>query len=487
MKIRFVTAAVSLALGGAGTAQAIYLNPQGEGQALIYPYYTVRSTNGNAFNTFISVMHHDGDWLANAARPSRGKVLRVKFREGRNAREVASFNLYLSPNDVWTAALIPTADGTSLITADTSCTNPAFAASAIPGLRELAFSSQQYSGANSDGGEQGLDRTREGYVEIFEMANLSGIAAAAVTHNSAGFPANCGLVQGATVNLPSISAPSGGLSGTATLINVANGMDFTANAEALDDVFSGTLYRTYTDPYPDWNASQVKRISHITANGRQYRLDWAIAVDAVSSVLTRSNVMNEYIRDSNTQSQTDWVVTFPTRRLHVNNFGTAAPFTAPLQNGIVCEEVIFSSFTRELRGASSLSCSNVGTPCGPAQLCHAATVVSLKNTDPSPTSGVLGSTNRALVPGMSSDFSNGWMDVAFIGVNARAGLPSLPWSIARSLDTGAGTTAEQRFVGLPAVGFMVRTFVNGTLGCAAGSCQGNYGGSFPHKYLQRTP
>jgi len=68
--------------------------------------------------------------------------------------------------------------------------------------------------------------------------------------------------------------------------------------------------------------------------------------------------------------------------------------------------------------------------------------------------------------------------------NARVGLASLP-SIARDLDTDQATTSVRRFIGLPVVGFMVRTFVNGTLSCAAGSCQ-NYGGSFPHKYLQRT-
>ena len=53
------------------------------------------------------------------------------------------------------------------------------------------------------------------------MGNLSGTAATASTHNSAGFPANCAVVQGAVVNLTSVSAPTGGLSGTATLINVA--------------------------------------------------------------------------------------------------------------------------------------------------------------------------------------------------------------------------------------------------------------------------
>jgi len=39
------------------------------------------------------------------------------------------------------------------------------------------------------------------------------------------------------------------------------------------------------------------------------------------------------------------------------------------------------------------------------------------------------------------------------------------------------------FFGLPATGFMVRTFVNGTLTCGAGACQGNYSALFEHSYI----
>jgi hypothetical protein len=43
------------------------------------------------------------------------------------------------------------------------------------------------------------------------------------------------------------------------------------------------------------------------------------------------------------------------------------------------------------------------------------------------------------------------------------------------------STESFRIKGLPAIGFMVRTFRNGTLTCGSTSCQGNYGGSFAHK------
>jgi hypothetical protein len=49
------------------------------------------------------------------------------------------------------------------------------------------------------------------------------------------------------------------------------------------------------------------------------------------------------------------------------------------------------------------------------------------------------------------------------------------------LGDGAVASEAIQLTGLPAVGFMVRTFRNGTLTCADGKCQGNYGGSSQHR------
>ena len=39
-------------------ASAVSLSADGTGQALVFPYYTVRSANGNAFNTYLSIVNH---------------------------------------------------------------------------------------------------------------------------------------------------------------------------------------------------------------------------------------------------------------------------------------------------------------------------------------------------------------------------------------------------------------------------------------------
>src|SRR5215471_15803751 len=102
------------ALGVTGAADAVNLNPQGLGQVLIYPYYTVNSDSaGNAFNSLLTVVN----------TTTSAKAVKVRFLEGKNSREVLDFNLFLSKKDVWTAAVIPSSSGGGrVISLDNSCT-----------------------------------------------------------------------------------------------------------------------------------------------------------------------------------------------------------------------------------------------------------------------------------------------------------------------------------------------------------------------------
>jgi hypothetical protein len=68
----------------APAADAVRVDPDGLGQVLIYPYYTVR--NGN--QTIYTVTNHT----------DRHKVLQVQMAEGRNGRTVLAFNVLLAPS-----------------------------------------------------------------------------------------------------------------------------------------------------------------------------------------------------------------------------------------------------------------------------------------------------------------------------------------------------------------------------------------------------
>jgi hypothetical protein len=70
----------------------VSVNHDGLGQALIYPYYTVRVVptgligSDAAYNSLLSVVNSTAS----------AKAVKVRFLEGKNSREVLDFNLYLS-------------------------------------------------------------------------------------------------------------------------------------------------------------------------------------------------------------------------------------------------------------------------------------------------------------------------------------------------------------------------------------------------------
>jgi hypothetical protein len=484
--------ALVAALAAALPASAVTLNPDGNGHALIYPYYTVQSTGTDAFNTYLSVVNHTVD----------AKAIRLRFREGRLGKSVLDMNVYLSPNDVWTGAVIPFSGGARLITADRSCTEPRFAVPVAPGEAPfIDFRNDAFSGANDDGAGTGLDRTREGYVEIIEMAKLTGVSAAAVTHNAAGNPANCAAFS---VGTALVEAPTGGLSGTLTLINVATGLDFGVNAEALDGLASKPFLRGASDPYPNFNAAEIDPVSVVDANGATYRSTWAKPVDAVSAVLMRQRAALEYVLDQATASLTDAVVTLPTRHYYTSATAAAAPFTqlgrwsascVGSQNAGIGETLTVVGYNRDEQHNSLSFCEGLCPPTPPPpSTCAAAGVFTVYNASLGQFMGastdatlVLGSQTRGIgngAPGRmnviaSSVFSNGWMSVETSTGNK---MTSAAQSTMTRHATGATTTGPHTFTGLPMAGFSVRIFRNGTLRCDAGACQGNYGSAFPFKY-----
>jgi len=499
--------AVVAGLGVAGNAEAVFLSPNNTGQVLVFPYYTVQSSSGNSWNTYISVVN----------TTTFAKAVKVRVLEGKTSAEVLDFNLFLSPNDVWTAAIIP-GDNTAtspgkMVTADNSCTRP------VGQLRTGGepFRNYQYSVAGSADSLPGTDlaRTREGYVEMLEMGTLSGATATAITHSS-GVPNNCGVVTAAgftSVPAGQLNAPTGGLMGTGTLINVNSGRDAGYKADALDAWRNAAFYTDSGFVQPNLGdalptTSLVIRSGDIDgATGAAtlitaYRTDFATTSGvlagsrAVASVFMHSAVMNEYILDNASASLTDWVITQPLKNQFVNDVTAAQPYTAVLTASGACEAISFLYFNREEQSntASNIDFSPL-PPAGPASsLCWESTVLSIRNPGgphmPSDTtvSTVLGSKNLTNVS-VTSGFQNGWANLSFTGANASTnGLSGALASSQRvSLGNnapvmGAPTAGSVTFFGLPVTGFMVRTFSNNTLTCGTASCQGNYGSAFNHSY-----
>ena len=479
MNIRSRISAIALvALGLAALpAGAVYRDPGGVGQALIYPYYTANSTGGNPFNTLITVVNRGG-----------AKVIRVRFREGRNAREVASFNLYLGTMDTWTGAVIPDAGGARFITSDQSCVNPPFPPSVGGTTRFFEFSNTSFTGSQADGLGTGPERVREGFIEMIEMGTLPPPVAALVNPPTNGSnptgPANCAQVQGTSVVFTA-NPPSGNLSGTLTLINVATGMNFTVNAVALAQLSTRPFYRDYADPYPDFTAVEIDPVSVLLSPTATSRVTWTSSVDAVASALMTSSLGGETILDSATNSGTDWVVTFPMRpfRQPGSSTGTIPASSYPRAAGSGYQAVQFQWTPRD-GGPTSYFGANDLHPLPPnvydvdVSLPWAATVTSFAHGGPAKAgpiaaSTVLGSANaeQIMLPTAVEDG---------MGIFNLSG--SMGPSAASTYDHAAGTVGTQPVTlsGAPAVGFWVRTYLNGALTCGTATCLGNYGGAYPY-------
>lgn len=505
------------ALGVTGAAEAVFVNPDGLGQVLLYPYYTVRETGGSAYNTLLSVVNSTGSV----------KGVKVRFMEGKNSRETLDFNLYLSPYDVWTAAIIPTADGAAVKTTDTSCTSPAqLLAAGQP------FVNYAYSGFNPgpqwDGSPQDLDRGREGYFEIIEMGVITHATAAAwATHAQSyargamaptvplatAVAMNCGAIAaqdaGAGMGVYMV-APTGGLFGGETIVNVMQGTDYTADPVALDAFSTAVLWNNPGTIYPNL-ANVTPKTSTTFGNvggspllvQTTWGLVWNLPADPVSAVLMHDAIVNEYVVDGsagNTAYGTDWVVTFPTKwnyyapslGAYWSNGDADIPvmglFQRNYSNG-ACDDVNIRLWDREERSPVA---QGGFSPPRPGELsptlCWEANVITFNN------SNVLASVNSRNVAAPIPNYATpeGWMRLGFPLVNYS--LASSPFSgpaahrliggATTYIAAGAATASTADFAtyyGLPTIGFAVNRYTFNNMPTATGTVLANYGGNFIHK------
>lgn len=317
--------ALATLMGAAASAQAVTINPQGLGEVLLYSLYTAEEgniTNINITNT-----------------TNLTKAVKVRFVEGQNSQEVLDFNLYLSPRDQWSGAVTATADGAQLITADKSCTAPAIAPLVGVPFKDLDFI--------GDGGAQSLARTRVGHLEVIEMGTFDlttnegrALAAAVEAGNAPGqAPANCGAIAkafapggawaGANVQTGMISDPAtaGGLYGSASILNIDGSTQISYDAVAIKDfkLAANTLHARPGTIYPTLNGAIVPgdpafrtTIAPLAGVLQQPATAAASTVKAITDALAVKNLHNDFVLDEARGSQTNWVITYPTKRFHVD-------------------------------------------------------------------------------------------------------------------------------------------------------------------------
>jgi hypothetical protein len=505
-----VALAVGVALGGlslAPTAGAVSVSANNLGQALIFPYYTVRG----GWTTLLGVTNTSNQVVA----------VKVRFREAYNSRDVFDFNLILSPFDLWTAWVTDSPNGPVIRTEDTSCTVGNIVGTGATGVTFPAPVS--YVGAAADGGPTGVDRMREGYVEMIMMGAAPGtpaavypLAAGAIHGAATGTPPGCGALVSAfqnpaalgsygpcptgtsavagvsgtlrgefcnyaTTTPPGIGTPTPlqPLKGTYALVNGAKGFNAVGLPVALqnfrntgamtlqldsvgavafnDSWHEPSLYSTTDTGFqflPTPGATDPGTLQIVGGNG-------------VTGALMHTNVINEWSRRSNPAAgwvtATDWVLTFPTKNLFVDNDPgnryagrntgrgnavCAAPgpgcFSSPgpaeplpftqtfvdtsvspaVRRGSSCDAISLTLRDREERASAGLGFSPGASP----QLCYEANVLTFNQ-------GLILNSPIAASVNYTDPFLFGWMNIGLT-----------------TMSNGSPLTPN---IGLPVVGFAI--------------------------------
>jgi len=466
-----VVAGIAGVAGFAGLANAVDLNPDGLGQVLIYPYYTVNKSQNSLFS------------VVNTA--DVGKAVKVRFLEGYNSREVLDFNLFLSAHDVWTAAVTEVGpdDGGQISTQDHSCTYPNFPNG---GVGPVAFRTAAFDGTGpvpADDGPQDVTRTREGYLEMISMGDIipGSPTDGRITHEQTGqpnegTPPGCGGISNTNV-VSDLVAPTGGLFGSGVIVNVGEGTFFGYDADAIDGFTAIPIYSSSSDLNPslqDANSAEatngVARAYVFVDGGQLITADYAFGIDAVSAVYMSDAIYNEWIVGAGIGANTDWVVTFPTKRFYVDSlYGAGVPFP-PFVEAFTGEsnvEVGINLYDREEGFTTQPDDFSPPISSRPSSLPFEVNVISfLTTTAAGDPSGVLGSFLR---PNIKPYGDDGWLKLDLF--SGDAGAHQLPGGIT---PTGAAVT----FNGLPVTGFSAYNVINTN---ANPGLLANYGGLFRHR------
>lgn len=491
MKRKNLTTAIVASIAGvagiSSISNAVNMNAEGVGQILIYPYYSVSEDGPNSLNTMITVVN----------TTDNAKAVKVRFLEGRNSREVMDFNLYLSEYDVWTAVLAPAVSTIAghegelsgkLFTNDTTCTSP----NNVSGSQFLPYF---FEGAGVgdplyDEVSHDMVRSREGHFEIIEMGDIvSGSDTETWVTHVAGVPPNCAALDASwtlgggandwlidpTVDLE--PETSGGLFGSASIINVQDGTVVSYNAKAVESYRTSVFHSTPGNVLPDLNDGDSGSPSVVFYGGVAVSTYWPIArpIEAFSALFMRNQIYAEYEISASIGAETSYVFTFPTKGYYVDDFRSGqvpaiAPFTESFGEFGACEPYHPSIWDREEDFPSNLPGGPIISPPPPVgdpnipKFCWETNVINVDKA--ALLSDVLYSD---VAHSLESPYDNGWVRFSFDPLHTTS----------RGGSAINATGDVHTYEGLPVTGFAVQKYVNGTL---PSNVLANYAGLFEHRY-----
>ena len=327
----------------APAANQLVVTPAGIGHILVVPYFTTQGSHA----TLLNLVNTD---------TANGKAVKLRFRGAANSDDLFDITVFLSPGDVWTANVSANGELSALTTADTSCTLPSAAQ-----IKETfgKFSTNRVL-------DNAAAQTREGYVEILNMADIPPRsivnAATGELTNSALYtatkhvngvapctqgvmdaqaqPLSANPLSGNNPQARGYSWPTGGLMANWTVVDVGTKASFSGEAIAVravnaagvsgaanlvfspqtGDPVGTTAFNLTADPL--LKLGTVRAASYdfpdlstpYTTGGTGTPEDQA---NALAGALATQFISNEYLTNPAVNFATDWVFSMPTRRYAV--------------------------------------------------------------------------------------------------------------------------------------------------------------------------
>ena len=472
-------------------ASAVSIDPDGRGQVLIFPVYSVENVD-----TLVTIQN----------TTDQTKAVLVRFREGAAGTVPLEFNLYLNPRERWQAAVTEgelrndAGPGAFLIQPQPSCTVPEITSAAND--RGVGFFPYFPEGPDAIGYSQ--DRSRSGFIEVIEMGVLDPSLSADGKVRCDELFSRFSWPDGVWRDMPEqdVLPPTGGLAGHTWLIDVVGGQSYSVPAVALTDYSTQIQHSLQsTDGTPNLGSGTSTDSLVLTDRG-WLNLRWETPVEAVAAVFMTTSADVALDTDPRVAAGTSIILTLPTSPLQVSEDLAVLPFTHTRESTGAAED--FWADARTATGGRVLDLCNIAIdpppPAGNVRGLLVSRWTSAELALDSTQRPLLGM-NRVLsgrgfdgvtedpVPNQHVTFSRD-VSVRLVFDVQQEDLPpcgyttdlvELEHSTAPAQVVGGPLDgSEVRLRGLPVIATSLHRVANGALSLADGSLiQANYGVAFP--------
>ena len=282
---------------------AVHLSSSKTGQAIIVPFYTA----SNQMNTLLSLNNTTDD----------NKAVKIHFKEAKNGDLLASFNIYLTGQDMWTMGMgqVPSIDGGRLrmISSDQSCTV------GFPNNEDIAIE------------ESWL--WENGTIEIIEMGTVDHFEAPANFRDCEYIAQLWETGQAWAEDSERVmSAATGGLHAEVTLMDVEQGHSANIPIIHMDGFYGDDDIQHTAAGEPTPNLATGTKDSLVLYDGQAISTTWPTGYEAVSALLMKNTLTNEFNLEPEVAAQTEFITSFPTLHYHLHNESSQVPFFTSTYN-----------------------------------------------------------------------------------------------------------------------------------------------------------